>query len=88
MPGVEDIIGEYRCGEAVSVTVTFSAADGAGTTAHVPASHPQLPAPQSSGPSQLMLQAFAVQSGAALFSVHAAGWQHCAGTQSAAAVQT
>jgi hypothetical protein len=49
--------GEYFSGEALIVIAVRSAgtddADDAGTTLHLPFTHPQLPAPQSSGPSQL-----------------------------------
>jgi hypothetical protein len=53
-PTVEDIMGEYRCGEAISFSEVWGifVEDVAGTTKHVPFGHPQLPAPQSSGPSQ------------------------------------
>jgi len=53
-PGVEDITGEYRGGEASIVsdgvcgTVLLPIAEDSIT--HVPSTHPQLPAPQSRGP--------------------------------------
>jgi hypothetical protein len=59
MPGVEDIIGEYRCGEASSLTDVFCpvwlTVVCAATTLHLPLTHPQLPAPQSIGPSQIIV---------------------------------
>ena len=56
IPGVDDMMGEYRLGDALIVIAARSAGMDstfvAGTTAHFPFTHPQLPAPQSSGPSQ------------------------------------
>jgi hypothetical protein len=51
--------GEYFRGEALIVIAVRAEGAGtdtagdAGTTLHFPFTHPQLPAPQSSGPSQL-----------------------------------
>jgi hypothetical protein len=91
MPGVEDIIGEYCWGEASNLTDTFCpvwpAVVCAATTLHFPSTHPQLPAPQSIGPSQLIVHITPSQDGAAALPVHLVGWQHWAGTQSSAAVQ-
>jgi len=50
----------------------------------VPSSHPQVPAPQSRGPSQLIVQIASSQSGAATRLMQLVGWQHWAGTQSPA----
>jgi hypothetical protein len=87
MPGVEDMNGEYCWGDTSRFSLTGCAAaavpDNAGTTAHVPSTHPQLPAPQSMGPSQLIVQSFALQSGAFALFVQPDGWQQVAGTQSA-----
>jgi len=51
------MIGEYFRGDAfIVIAVSFWGAkdpDDAGTTLHFPFTQPQLPAPQSSGPSQL-----------------------------------
>jgi len=46
--------GEYRCGLAVSCKDVRGVlgVEAAGITEHPPFVHPQLPAPQSSGPSQ------------------------------------
>lgn len=41
-------------------------ADDLGTTLHFPFMHPQLPAPQSSGPEQTIVQYIPVQDGRAL----------------------
>ena len=91
MPGVEDIIGEYRCGEASRFTEIVWAAGAvapcAGMTLHFPSTHPQLPAPQSIGPSQLIVHMTLPQGGAVVLPVQLAGWQHWAGTQSSADVQ-
>ncbi len=84
-------MGEYRCGLAVRVTEVLVTNEGvvgcACITEHLPFVHPQLPAPQSSGPSQLMVQRAAVQSGFAACLTHPVGWQHWAGTQSESVVQ-
>jgi hypothetical protein len=57
MPGVDDMIGEYICGDARMIMPELfpmaEDADDAGMTLHFPFTQPQLPAPQSSGPSQL-----------------------------------
>jgi hypothetical protein len=91
MPGVEDIIGEYRCGETFSLTDTlcpvWPAVVCAETTLHFPFKHPQLPAPQSIGPSQLIVHITLSQDGAAALPVQLVGWQHWAGTQSSSEVQ-
>lgn len=84
-------MGEYRCGLAVRVIEVFVTTDNvggsAGITAHLPFVHPQLPAPQSSGPSQLMVHMTLSQTGFAASRTQLVGWQHCAGTQSASVVQ-
>jgi hypothetical protein len=60
-------MGEYRWGFAVSVTEVFVTSDNvvgcAWITEHRPFVHPQLPAPQSSEPSQLMVHMISVQTG-------------------------
>jgi hypothetical protein len=85
-PGVDDIIGEYRCGEASSLNKTFCTpwpwSDVAAITPHLPFTHPQLPAPQSIGPSQLMVHSLVSQGGANALFIQPEGWQHWAGTQS------
>jgi len=92
IPGVEDIIGEYRWGLASSRREEAGAgragAVRAGTMLHLPLTHPQLPAPQSIGPSQLMVHMTVSQGGTAALPVQLFGWQHSAGTQSVSIVQT
>jgi len=84
-------MGEYRCGLAVSVTEVFDITDNvggcAGTTEHRAFVHPQLPAPQSSGPSQLMVHRAFSHAGFTACLTQLVGWQHCAGTQSVSVVQ-
>jgi hypothetical protein len=84
-------MGEYRRGEAVIVIPVRPTGgvdeNDAGTTLHFPFTHPQLPAPQSSGPSQLAVQR-RLQGRLAARAVQLDGWQHSAGTQSAALVHS
>ena len=60
-------MGEYRWGLAVSVTEVFVTTDNvvgrASITEQRPFVHPQLPAPQSSDPSQLMVHIISVHTG-------------------------
>jgi len=87
--------GEYRCGVAQIRTaeevfvfrVTTVVSCGAATMLHVPCTHPQEPAPQSSGPSQLIVHITPSQAGFATRLIQLAGWQHWAGTQSESALQ-
>jgi hypothetical protein len=66
------------------VSADLDLPNGAGTTAHFPFTHPQLPAPQSIGPSQLIVHSLFSQDNAAAAArfVQLEGWQHFAGTQS------
>ena len=79
-------MGEYRRGEALTVIPVCppgaDVAGDAGTTLHFPFTHPQLPAPQSIGPSQLAVHR-RLQGRFAGPAVQLDGWQHSAGTQSA-----
>jgi hypothetical protein len=83
------MIGEYRWGLAVRVNEVFVTTEGvvvrAGTTEQRPFVHPQLPAPQSRGPSQLWVH-MALQTREVCLT-QLLGWQHCAGMQSASLVQ-
>jgi hypothetical protein len=84
-------MGEYVWGLAVSVTEVLVTIDNvvgrAFITEHRPFVHPQLPAPQSSGPSQLMVHMISLHTGFAVWLTQLFGWQHSAGTQSASVVQ-
>ena len=86
IPGVDDMIGEYRRGVALIVIPVCppgaDVAGDAGTTLHLPFTHPQLPAPQSIGPSQLAVHS-RLQTRFAGPAMQLDGWQHSAGTQSA-----
>jgi hypothetical protein len=62
-------------------------AEDAGITLHVPFTHPQLPAPQSSGPSQLAVH-IRLQGRFTASAVQRDGWQHSAGTQSVSRVHS
>src|SRR5512145_1724353 len=88
MPGVEDIMGKYIWGVASSRTTGLAATvpDVAVTTLHWPRTHPQLPAPQSSGPPHIIVHTVPSQDGCATLLMQLVGWQHWAGTQSASAV--
>lgn len=76
IPGVEDMIGEYFCGDARMVIPGLfpvaEDADDAGMILQVPFTQPQLPAPQSSGPSQLAVH-MRLQGFFAAIAVHADG---------------
>jgi hypothetical protein len=89
-PGVEDILGVYRWGLAVRITDVLVTTDNVGgcaeTTEHLPFVHPQLPAPQSSGPSQLMVQSILHTDLGDAVLIQLVGWQHWAGTQSTSVV--
>jgi hypothetical protein len=58
----------------------------AGTTLHLPFTHPHRPAPQSMGPWQTSVQS-RVQTPLFALLMQLVGWQHSAGTQSSALVQ-
>jgi hypothetical protein len=62
-------------------------AEDAGITVHAPFTHPQLPAPQSSGPSQPLVH-IRLQGRFTASAVQRDGWQHSAGTQSASLVHS
>jgi len=70
--------GVYDHGSFVTV-IRDDVAEG--TTLHFPFTHPQLPAPQSIGPSQLIVH---IRLHTPLFAllVQLVGWQHWAGTHS------
>jgi hypothetical protein len=80
--------GAYRCGEAVSCNevIGILVAEADGTTTHLPLLHPQLPAPQSRGPSQDAVHK-KLHTWIEAWFTQLVGWQHCAGTQSSAVVQ-
>jgi len=77
-PGVEDITGEYRGGEAsivsegVSITGMLPPGDK-DLIPHVPSTHSQLPAPQSRGPWQTAVHIMSPQDGALVFNVQLVG---------------
>jgi hypothetical protein len=75
--------GVYDHGSFVTV---INGDDAEGTTLHFPFTHPQLPAPQSIGPSQLIVH---IRLHTPLFAllVQLVGWQHWAGTQSLSVMQ-
>jgi hypothetical protein len=93
MPGVEDMMMEYRWGVAQIRTAGEDAGVAAGvavccagTMLQVPCTHPQEPAPQSSGPWQLIVH-ISVQTRFATLLMQPVAWQHWAGMQSASTVQ-
>jgi hypothetical protein len=75
--------GVYDHGSFVTV-IRDDVAEG--TALHFPFTHPQLPAPQSIGPSQLIVH---IRLHTPLFAllVQLVGWQHWAGTHSSSVMQ-
>lgn len=65
----------------------MAAATARGTMLHSLFTHAIRPAPQSSGPLQTIVHATPRQSGAYFLFIASVAWQHCAGTQSASALQ-
>jgi hypothetical protein len=88
IPTVDDMTGAYRCGDAVSHNAVrgILVEEGAGTTTHFPLSHPQLPAPQSKGPSQDAVHK-KLHTWIDAWFTQLVGWQHWAGTQSSPVMQ-
>ena len=73
---------EVRCKEVGGIVGVAAA----GTTEHLPSTYPQLPTPQSSGPSQDAVHG-KLHSGSETWFTQLVGWQQRAGTQSLADVQ-
>jgi len=92
IPGTEDILSEYCRGLAARLTEVFDTIEGvpvgAGTTVHFPFEpHPQLPAPQSSGPVQPWVHIRLQTRDMDALLTQEVGWQHWTGTQSESAEQ-
>ncbi len=81
------ILRLYRYHGSDPQQLVFSCVSGVATTLHFPFTHPHLPAPQSIGPSQLIVHR-RVHTPLFALLIQLAGWQHSAGTQSSSVRQT
>jgi hypothetical protein len=80
-------LNRYHGSEAQQL-LFYGAGDGVeAITLHFPFTHPHLPAPQSIGPSQLIVHN-TLQAPLYALLMQLVGWQHSAGTQSSPVVQS